>query len=203
VREYAFGHEGEHASKVGIIAAPLPSDGSLDFGTTIDEPAAGSRQDRNTEITAGGRVHFPDLGTDPTGAGDHPTSHVVEVSLDDANFASPRQAAIDEATGTWATSLGTPADGAHVLYARARMGDSTSEVSSSSFRVAPDSRIEWQLVKKNAAPRADGWHAASGVSSWSFQLATGDYSSGNWTIVVRLVEGELVVAQSTVTVKLK
>jgi len=203
VREYAFGFEGQHASKVAIVGAALPTDGSLDFGTTIDEPAPGSRQDRGVDVMAGGRVHFPDLGTDPTGAGDHPTSHVVEVSLDDAGFASPRQAAIDDDSGTWSTSLGTVANGDHVLYARARMGDSTSAVSSSSFRVAPDSRIEWQVVKKNAAPKADGWHTASGVSSWTFQFATGDYGSGAWTIVVRLVEDEQVVAQSTAAAKLK
>jgi hypothetical protein len=203
VREFAFGHEGQHASKVAVVAAPIPADGSLDFGTTIDEPAAGSRQDRGTEIVAGGRVHFPDLGSDPTGAGDHPSSHVVEVSLDDPTFTSPRQAAIDEATGTWSTSLGALADGAHVLYARARMGASTSAVSSSSFGVAPDSRVEWQIVRKNAATSAAAWQAATGVSSWSFQFATGAYGSGSWTIVVRLVEDDLVVAQSTVAVKLK
>jgi hypothetical protein len=125
------------------------------------------------------------------------------VSPADPTFPSPRQGAIDEATGTWSTSLGALADGAHVLYARARMGASTSAVSSSSFGVAPDSRVEWQIVRKNAATSAAAWQAATGVSSWRFQFATGAYGSGSWTIVVRLVEDDLVVAQSTVAVKLK
>ena len=202
VREFAFGHEGLHASKVAVVAAPMPASG-LDFGTTIDSPASGSRVTTGTEVVAGGRVSFPDLGTDPTGAGDHPSQRVVEVSIDDAGFTSPRQAAWDAESGTWSLSLGSLANGQHTIYARARMDTTYSAVTSSAFTVAPDARVEWQVVRKNSAPSATGWQTASGVSSWSFQLATGSYGNGSWTIVVRLVEDGLEVARSTAAVKLK
>ena len=199
---WAFGHEAGHASKVAIVAAPLPSSG-LDFGVTIDEPAAGSRVISGTTVVAGGRATFPDLGSDPTGAGDHPSDSYVEVSLDSSSFSQAITADLDAESGTWSSNLGALANGSHTLYARARMGSTTSAVTSVTFTVAPSSRVEWQLVKKNSAPSPDGWRTASGVSSWSFQFATSTYGTGNWTIVVRLVEDDLVVAQSTVAVKLK
>ncbi|WP_328996082.1 hypothetical protein OG394_15660 [Kribbella sp. NBC_01245] len=36
-------------------------------------------------VVAGGNYSFPDQGTDPAGAGDHPATRVVEVSVDDAS----------------------------------------------------------------------------------------------------------------------
>ena len=156
VREFAFGHEGLHASKVTVVAAPMPASG-LDFGTTIDSPANGSRVTSGTEIVAGGRVSFPDLGSDPTGAGDHPTQRAVEVSIDDAGFTSPRQAAWDAESGTWSLALGSLANGQHTIYARARMDTTYSAVASAAFTVAPDARVEWQVVRKNGAPSATGW----------------------------------------------
>ena len=202
VREYAFGHEGLHASKVAIVSAPVPPSG-LEFGATIDSPADGSTVASGSEVVAGGRVSFPDLGSDPTGAGGHPSQRAVEVAVDDAAFTSPRQAAWDAETGTWSVSLGALGDGEHTLYARARMDTNTSAVASSAFTVAPDARVEWQLVRKNAAPSATGWQTAGGVSSWSFQFATSSYGTGNWTLVVRRVEGGLEVARATATLKLK
>jgi hypothetical protein len=202
VREYAFGHEGLHASRVAIVAAPMPSTG-LEFGTTVDSPAAGSSVTSGTEVVAGGRVSFPDLGSDPTGAGDHPSQRAVEVSVDDASFTAPQQAAWDPASGTWSLSLGNLANGQHTVYARARMDTTYSAVASSVFNVAPDARVEWQVVRRNSAPSADGWEAASGVGSWTFQLATSAYGNGNWTIVVRLVEDGLEVARATAAVKFR
>ena len=202
VREFAFGHEGLHASKVAVVAAPMPASG-LDFGVTVDSPASGSSVTSGTEVVAGGRVSFPDQGSDPTGAGDHPTQRAVEVSVDDPSFGSPRQAAWDEASGSWSVSLGSLSNGSHTIYARARMGTTYSEVASSTFNVKPDARVEWQVVRKNGAPSATGWQTATGVSSWSFQLSTGAYGNGSWTIVVRLVEDGLEVARSTTAVKFK
>jgi Subtilase family len=199
---WAFGHEAGHASKVAIVAAPMPSSG-LDFGVRIDEPAAGSRQDSGSTVVAGGEATFPDLGSDPTGAGDHPTDRYVEVSLDSSTFSAAKTADLDEATGSWRAELGTLANGSHTLYARARMGSTTSAVSSVTFAVGPDARIEWQIVRRNAAPAPDGWRTASGVSSWTFQFATSTYGAGSWTILVRRVEGALEVARSATTVKFK
>jgi hypothetical protein len=199
---WAFGHEAGHTSKVAIVAAPLPPTG-LAFGATIDEPAAGSRLNPGSTVVAGGRATFPDLGSDPTGAGDHPTDRSVEVSLDSSAFTNATTADLDESTGTWSASLGVLANGSHTLYARARTGATTSAVTSVTFNVAPDARVEWQIVKKNSAPAADGWRTASGVSSWTFQFATSSYGTGSWTIVVRRVEDGLVVAQTSVAVKLK
>jgi len=199
---WAFGHEAGHVSKVAIVAAPLPPSG-LDFGVTIDQPAAGSRVDPGSTVVAGGRATFPNLGSDPTGAGDHPTERYVEVSLDSSSFSGATTADLDEASGTWSASLGSVSNGSHTLFARARMGATTSAVTSVTFNVAADTRVEWQLVKKNSAPSPSGWHTASGVSSWTFQFATSSYGTGPWTILVRRVEDGLVVAQSSVAVKLK
>ena len=96
---WAFGHEAGHASKVAIVAAPMPPTG-LEFGVTIDQPAAGSRVNSGSTVIAGGRATFPDLGSDPDGAGDHPSENYVEISLDDASFAHATTADLDEASGT-------------------------------------------------------------------------------------------------------
>jgi hypothetical protein len=196
VREFAFGHEGLHASRIAVVAAPMPATG-LDFGVTVDSPSGGSRVASGSEVVAGGRVSFPDLGGDPTGAGDHPTQRAVEVSVDDAAFHAPQQAAWDESSGTWSFAAGTLGDGPHTIYARARMGTTYSTVASATFTVAPDARVEWQVVKKNSAPSPTGWATATGLSSWTFQFSTAAYGAGTWTIVVRLVEDGLEVARST------
>jgi hypothetical protein len=199
---WAFGHEGAHASKVAIVAAPMPPSG-LSFGVTIDQPSAGSRPASGSTVIAGGRATFPNLGSDPTGAGDHPTGRWVEVSRDSGSFSGAKTADLDEVSGTWSANLGVLPNGSHTLYARARMGSTTSAVTSVAFTVASDARIEWQVVRKNAAPSPDGWQVASGVSSWTFQFATSTYGSGAWTIVVRRVEDGLEVARSTAAVKLR
>ena len=202
VREYAFGHEGLHASKVAVVAAAMPPSG-LDFGVTVDTPSGGSSVVSGSDVMAGGRVTFPDLGSDPTGAGDHPTQRAVEVSIDDAAFQAPQQASWDAESGTWSLALGGLANGQHTVYARARMDTTYSAVASSTFRVEPDARVEWQVVRKNSAPSPTDWGTATGVSHWSFQFATSAYGNGNWTIVVRLVEDDLEVARSTASVKFR
>jgi hypothetical protein len=199
---WAFGHEAGHASKVAIVAAPMPPTG-LDFGVRIDQPAANDRVTSGSTVVAGGRATFPDLGSDPTGAGDHPSENYVEVSLDSASFTNATTADLDEASDTWSAQLGVLANGSHTLYARARMGATTSAVSSVTFTIAPDARVEWQIVKKNAAPSTGGWQTASGVASWSFQFATSAYGSGSWTILGRRVEDNLEIARATVAVKMK
>lgn len=201
-RSWAFGHEGAHASKVAIVAAPMPASG-LEFGVTIDEPASGSRVSSGSAVVAGGRATFPDLGSDPTGAGDHPVRRAVEVSVDDLSFGAPVEASVDQASGTWSVPLGTLADGDHTLYARARMDLTTSQVASSAFRVAPAARVEWQVVRKNAAPDPSAWRTADGVSSWRFAFDAGMYGKGRQTIVTRLVEGGLELARSTVRIRIE
>ena len=196
VRAWAFGHEGAHASKVTVVAAPMPASG-LEFGVTIDEPADGATIQSGSEVVAGGRASFPDLGSDPTGAGDHPSQRAVDVSVDDPSFGSPIQASLDAASGTWSAPLGALGDGSHTLYARARIDTTTSNVASSTFGVAPDARVEWQVVKKNSAPDPDGWQVAEGVAAWRFGFATPDYGKGPRTVVVRLVEGDLETARTT------
>jgi hypothetical protein len=196
-RAWAFGHEGQHASKVAIVAAPMPATG-LDFGATIDEPSNGSRVASGSQVTAGGRVTFPDLGSDPTGGGDHPTTRRVEVALDDPTFATTIPATIDEASGTWSAKIGTPADGGHTIYARAAIDQTRSSVVSSSFNMAPTAQVQWQVVKKNAAPDPAAWKAADGLDAWSFTFDTSTYGKGDRTIVVRLVSGGLELARSTV-----
>jgi hypothetical protein len=57
----------------------------------------------------------------------------VQVSLDDAGFASPVPARIDGAT--WSVALATPAVGKHTLYARSSQGFDTSAAASQTFTV--------------------------------------------------------------------
>ena len=178
-------------------------DSGLEFGVTIDEPADGSTVVAGGEVVAGGQVAFPDLGSDPTGAGDHPTTRRVEVSVDDPSFGSPIEAAWDEASGTWRASLGELPNGSHTVFARASIDQTRSEVTSSTFTVAPAARVEWQVVARNGAPAADNWRTASGVESWSFSFSTAPYAKTTNTIVVRLVEGDLETARSTVRVRLR
>ncbi|HEU0237014.1 MAG TPA: S8/S53 family peptidase [Candidatus Limnocylindrales bacterium] len=201
-RAWAFGHEGAHASKVAIVPAALP-DAGLDFGVTIDEPGEGSRVPSGSSVIAGGRFAFPDPGTDPSGAGDHPTTRRVEVSLDDASFGSATEASLDEAGGTWSAPLGTLADGEHTVYARARLDTTTSEVASVTFTVGPDARVEWQVVARNGPTDPAAWQAATGVEAWRFAFEASSVGSGPHTIVTRLVSDGLEVARATAKVRLE
>lgn len=185
-RSWAFGFEGQHASKITILPAPMPAEG-LEFGASITEPANGSQVTQG-RITAGGRYDFPNLGSDPTGAGDHPTTHRVEVSVDDATFANPIRATLDPATRTWSAPLGDLARGAHTVYARAAIDQTLSDVASSTFTVVPDAVIEWQVVSRNSPPKANAWQRADGLESWRFGFATAGYEKGWNGILVRLVE---------------
>lgn len=54
-RSWAFGFEGQHASKITILPEPMPAEG-LEFGASITEPANGSQVTQG-RITAGGHVH--------------------------------------------------------------------------------------------------------------------------------------------------
>ena len=202
VRAYAFGHEGSHASKVAIVAAPMPASG-LEFGATIETPADGSAVAAGSDVVAGGRYAFPDLGSDPTGAGDHPTTRRVEVSIDDALFASPRTAVLDEASGTWSARLGELPAGSHTIRVRAMIDQQASAVASSTFTVGPDARIEWQVVDRNATPDPAGWQPATGTTSWSYSFATGEYGAGQRTLVTRLIEGGLETARTLVKARFR
>jgi PKD repeat protein len=202
VRAYAFGHEGEHASRVTVVAAPMPPTG-MDFGVTVDHPADGSTVASGSEVVAGGRVAFPDPGSDPTGAGDHPTTRRVEVSLDDPSFGSPLEAAWDEASATWSVPLGALDDGEHTIHARASMDQSRSDVASATFTVGPDARVEWQVVARNSAPSPARWATAAGLADWSFAFESADYGKGHWTIVTRLVEDGAETARATVRARIQ
>ncbi|MBA2718381.1 MAG: S8 family serine peptidase [Chloroflexi bacterium] len=201
-RSWAFGHEGGHASKVAIVAAPMPDSG-LEFGATIETPADGSTVVAGSDVVAGGRYAFPDLGSDPTGAGDHPTTHRVEVSLDDASFGSPRTAVLDEATRTWSARLGSLAAGRHTVHARAMIDQQASPVAASTFTVGPDARIEWQVVDRNAAPDPSAWQTADGTTSWTYRFSTADSGAGQRTLVTRLVEAGLETARALVRARFR
>jgi hypothetical protein len=201
VRAWSFGYEGAHASSVTITPAPIPETG-FEFGASITSPADGDVLEHGDNVVAGGFGSFPDQGSDPTGAGDHPADRRVEVSLDDATFAAPIEASYDSTSGAWSAPLGNVGDGGHVLYARARMGEVVSEVDSSAFSIRPSTRVEWQIVSKNGAPSPTAWQDAAGLSTWSFSFDTAAYGRGAHTIVTRLVSDGLVLQQRSVSVKL-
>ncbi|MQA62562.1 MAG: S8 family serine peptidase [Actinophytocola sp.] len=199
-RSWAFGFEGEHASKISIDPAELPAPG-LTFGTTIDSPADGSTMIEGESVVAGGSYEFPDLGEDPTGAGDHPVSGRVEVSIDDEPFRDPAEASLDEESGTWRLDAGELAPGDHVVYARAQMDATTSDVVASSFTIEPDAEVQWQVVHRNGAADPDAWQQADGIDDWSFRLDTGDYRKGPKMILVRVIREDVEVARDTVSVR--
>jgi hypothetical protein len=199
-RSWAFGHEGAHASKISIDVAELPASG-LEFGVSITEPADGSSVTDGQSVTAGGSYAFPDLGEDPTGAGDHPTTEAVEVSVDDPSFASPVEATLDAASSTWSAPVGALPVGEHTIYARAVRDGTASEVASSTFTVVSPAAVEWQVVAKNGATDPEAWQTASGFEAWSFGFDTAAFGNGPHTIVVRVVHGDVELARQTAAVK--
>ncbi|MEA2621285.1 MAG: hypothetical protein QOH61_195 [Chloroflexota bacterium] len=200
-RAWAFGFEGAHASKVSIDPAPLPATG-FEFGVTISSPAAGASPTQGSTLMAGGQVAFPDQGSDPTDAGDHPSVQKVQVSLDDATFFHPVKATIDSATGTWSAELGKATLGSHTLYARAVKDRTVSKVTSSAFSVGARSTVEWQIVRPGEAAKSGAWKAASGLSNWSFTFKSATYGHGKRVLLVRLVQGGMELARQAVTVRL-
>jgi len=201
-RSWAFGFEGAHASKITIDVADLPPSG-LEFGVTITEPADGSTTTAGEPVTAGGSYAFPDLGSDPTGAGDRPTTDRVEVSVDDPSFGSPIEATLDPESSTWSAPLGELSQGEHTVYARAVRDGTTSEVASSTFTVASPAGVQWQIVAKNGATDPEAWQAASGFESWSFGFDTATYDNGPHTIVTRVVHDGVELARQTAAVKFR
>ena len=152
-RSWAFGHEGAHASKITVVPAAQPAQG-LGFSVRITEPANGSEVTEG-KITAGGTVQFPNLGSDPTGAGDHPTRKRVEVSVDDPAFGKPIEATVHHASGTWSAPLGALSRGPHTVYARAAIDRSSySEAASSTFtgRFGSERRVAGRRQER-LAPR--------------------------------------------------
>jgi hypothetical protein len=199
-RSWAFGHEGDHASRVTIVPAAVPATGFA-FGATVTSPAAGEAVEQGTTVVAGGSYSFPDQGTDPTGAGDHPSTRRVQVSLDDATFRRPVEATLDD--GTWSAPLGGPAPGAHRVYVRAMVDRTASAVRSAAFTVRPSTRVEWQVVERNATPDAAAWRDATGLSTWSYSFDTATYGAGARTIVTRLVSAGEVLAEQTVAARFR
>ncbi|CAL9612508.1 hypothetical protein SUDANB6_05677 [Streptomyces sp. enrichment culture] len=198
----AVGHEGDHATRLTLDPATLPPTG-LDFGVTVEAPADGGEVHEGETVVAGGRFAFPDAGTDPEGAGGRPETRRVQVSVDDDGFGSPLPARLDEATGTWRAEAGRLAAGEHVLYARAVRDGTPSQVVRTSFRVLPDARVQWQVVARNAPTDPAAWLPATGLTDWSFALATSAYGTGHRTIVVRLVERGTETARDTVRARFR
>ena len=200
-RSWAFGFEGDHASRFTVVAAAV--DGTEGLAATITEPADGSSVVESQDVVAGGAYSFPDRGTDPTGAGDHPTTQRVEVSVDDADFTSPTEADLHPDSGTWSLLLGDLATGEHTVHARATEDGTASPVVSSTFTVSPRASVQWQVVPRNAATDASAWRTADGLWEWGFALPTGEFGKGAKTIVVRLVEDGVETARDTVRVRFR
>jgi hypothetical protein len=186
-RAYAFGYEGQHRSKISITPAATPASGTA-FNAQFTDPGEGAKLPEGA-FSVFGTAAFPNLGTTP--AGDHPVIKRVDVSVDDASFANPIQASLDEASNTWSAPIPKLAVGAHTLYARAALDRNTSPASTLHLTVqsaAAAPRVEWQVVPLGATPSATGWQPAAGVLSYSFVVNTATYPAGRYTIYSRLLE---------------
>ncbi|PKO04828.1 MAG: hypothetical protein CVU41_15185 [Chloroflexi bacterium HGW-Chloroflexi-3] len=199
-RSWAFGHEGAHASRITIVAAPLPPTG-LDFGVTITSPVEGEEVP-NGEVVAMGAATFPDLGNSE--AGDHPTLKRVEVSVDDPNFGTPIKATLSDDYTAWSAPLGRLSSDSHTVYARASIDTTYSPVASSTFTISQlsgDERVEWQVVASGVDPNPDYWRPANGILQYSFEVNTQVYGKGTFDLYVRLLEGDVQTAINSVRVK--
>lgn len=209
-RSWAFGYEGAHASRITIVAAPAPS--SLEWGADFAEPADGSKIPDRTPFTASGFVRFPALGT--TEAGDHPADKKVYVSVDDVTFTNSTEANMtlgeDETSGSWSAPVGGLEPGTHTIYAKARLGDIDSEVTSVTVTVEDINttpRVQWQIVPAGTAPATDGWTAANGLLEYSFVFDTATYntsgSTASFDIYTRLLEGGVQTAITSVRARFR
>lgn len=151
-------------------------------------------------MVAGGSYAFPDLGEDPTGAGDRPAWQGVEVSVDDPGFADPVEAVLDAESTTWRVDMGELAPGKHVIYARARRDNATSDAVSKSFTVAPDQQVQWQVTPAAGTADDGAWSNAAGVRDWTFAFSTTDYGAGQHAILVRLTHRGSEIAGDAVAV---
>ena len=191
-RSWAFGYEGNHASKITITPAAMPPTG-LSFGVSI-LPGAGANVGQKALL--GGRVTFPDLGADPYGAGDHPQTRTVQVSIDDPNFADPVLADVDMKTGTWSIDLGRRISaGAHTIYVRAAIDRTYSNVASTTLGVLGNTVVQYQVTRAGALPVASAWHTISGLANWTFSLP----ASTAGVVHIRVLSAGVEVAQTTVS----
>ncbi|MFA5785620.1 MAG: S8 family serine peptidase [Actinomycetota bacterium] len=122
----------------------------------------------------------------------------VEVSLDDADFASPVPASLG-AEGVWGATLDMTAlaDGGHTVYARAVAGAETSPADHVSIvvkrTVATGPQVQVQLVPAGQLPAEGAWVAAVDTSaggdwsSWTAQLTIGGLEKDLYDLYARLV----------------
>jgi hypothetical protein len=198
-RAWSFGYEAGHRSKIVIV--PGTNTAGLDFSVSFSDPAEGAKLAEGA-FNAYGSAVFPSLGTTP--AGDHPTLKRVDVSVDDATFANPIQATLDEASGSWWAPIPRLAVGAHTLYARASVDRNTSPVATRHITVLDTQtspRVQWQVTPRGGTPSDGAWQQASGVTSFVFQVDTRSYGLGSFTIHTRLQEQGAPTASSSVNVR--
>ncbi|HVF06528.1 MAG TPA: S8 family serine peptidase, partial [Frankiaceae bacterium] len=177
IRALAFGHEGQHRSRITITPAAAPSS-ELETTVTIGEPTDGAALPEDP-FTVSGLTSYPNFGT--TEAGDHPTRKYVHVSVDDPTFANPVEANLtvsaDQRSGSWTAPLPRLSVGAHTLYVRSCIDRdcATAErnVTVQDTRSTP--RVQWQVVASGATPTADGWRTANGLLFYSFDFDTRTY----------------------------
>lgn len=204
-RSWSFGYEGQHASRITIVAAPVPAE--LEFSVSIEQPTDGATVP-DSGFTASGLATFPALGT--TEAGDHPSRKRVDIAVDDPTFGTYTEATLDlnaaETGGTWSAPVGALSAGEHTIYARACIDTNCAEIDSVTVTVADRApRVQWQIVRQGEPLSDDRWQDATGVLEYAFQFDTGDYAqSADWfEIHVRLLEGDVVSVTSFVNARFK
>jgi hypothetical protein len=198
-RAWSFGYEAGHRSKIVIV--PGTNTAGLDLAVSFSDPAEGAKLAEGA-FNAYGSATFPSLGTTPSG--DHPTLKRVDVSVDDATFANPVQATLDESSGSWWAPIRRLAVGAHTLYARASLDRNSSPVVTRHITVLDTQtspRVQWQVTPRGGTPTESAWQPAAGVTSYVFQFDSRTYGKGDFTIYTRLLEQGAPTASTSVNVR--
>jgi hypothetical protein len=189
---------------------------STPFNFSFPVPAAAvgiSRNDlhlvvtvMNAQTTLGTElVNPPSFVSIPLAPSTVPVGAAVQLSIDDATFASPTTVAINpDLTFSATLSLSglAVAPATHVLYARPVVGTAPGNVSSASFQITPagaappvvlGGTVQVQLIPAGGLASPTGWSNASDTtatgsySTWSANLDLTAVAPGDYTLLTQIL----------------
>ncbi|HEV8361280.1 MAG TPA: PKD domain-containing protein, partial [Candidatus Thermoplasmatota archaeon] len=180
---YFVGYEGAHASSftlTGVGGPPVPV-------ASIASPGQGAGFDKNqvSSVPVSGTATFPGGAVQS-----------VDVSVDDASFATGALAVSGAASWSATWDLSGVALGTHTIYARAVQDGTPGPVDSVGVVVTQQANgrpgsVEVQVVPAGTLPAPGGWSAASSYDdvsgAWSDAWDTDGMANGDYDFHARLV----------------